>query len=634
VKLIIIITLLMLVLPQIAAGQDKPEYAVSFIPDSLKKNAYSITRDELMDINVTAPGRASVKSRKVVTVLDKKGESELFFSEYEDKFRHLEFAEVRVYDELGRFLDRHKKKEMEKVRGLGDNLMDDNKYYFINVAATRFPITVEFISEADLTGILDFQDFTTLRPEEAIQQSVYTITTTPDNPVRYKNYNTGIKPVIAENGKTSQFTWTLKNINASVYEPGAARRNAGWPRVVLTPTKFLMDEYPGDYNSWTSFGQWYRNMSYGANDVPEDKKTFFRSLTASGADPVAKARLLYEHLQKNYRYVSIQLGIGGFKTLPASYVAKNQFGDCKALTNYMQTLLEVVGVKSYPALINAGRGALPADPAFANNIFNHVILCIPQAKDSIWLECTSQDAPFGKLGAFTENRNALLITEAGGVLTSTPSSKSTDNLLGGHSTVAMTEEGAAIVTTRIAHSGEMFEMFKSDFWEADENDQKDFLVNDQGFKNFDAFSMEKKTDGGEKSTLLKIAYEKLHDFNAGSKRFFRPYIFNVWSSVLPANENRQTDYFFDHPFIESDTAVFELPKGFTVENLPKNSSFQCTDAKFDAQYSYDATANKVTSIIRLEVMNQRIPPARYQQTKQFFDKLLKEMEQKLIIKQP
>src|SRR6185312_13501516 len=140
-----------------------------------------------------------------------------------------------------------------------------------------------------------------------------------------------------------------------------------------------------------------------------------------------KARFLYNYLQKNVRYVSVQLGIGGYKPFPASFVDEKKYGDCKALSNYMLTLLKTVGIPSYCAVINAGTNAEPADPDFVNDPFNHIILCVPFKNDTTWLECTSATSPFGKLGSFTENRKALLVTEDGGKLVNTPRSTMQDN---------------------------------------------------------------------------------------------------------------------------------------------------------------------------------------------------------------
>lgn len=106
--------------------------------------------------------------------------------------------------------------------------------------------------------------------------------------------------------------------------------------------------------------------------------------------------------------------------MDANYVCTKGYGDCKGLTNYLKTLLNEVGIPSYAALVSAGTQHYKVDPQFPANYFNHVILCVPNDKDTIWVECTNTNYIAGYLGSFTENRLALLCTETGGHLVKTP----------------------------------------------------------------------------------------------------------------------------------------------------------------------------------------------------------------------
>ena len=69
--------------------------------------------------------------------------------------------------------------------------------------------------------------------------------------------------------------------------------------------------------------------------LPEDIKKKVHELTDHLKDPREKINVLYDFLQKNTHYISIQLGIGGWQPFPADYVAAKRYGDCKALSNYM-----------------------------------------------------------------------------------------------------------------------------------------------------------------------------------------------------------------------------------------------------------------------------------------------------------
>jgi hypothetical protein len=169
------------------------------------------------------------------------------------------------------------------------------------------------------------------------------------------------------------------------------------------------------------------------------------------------------------------LGIGGFKPFPATFTENKKYGDCKGLSNFMQAALDGVGIKSYQALINRQSNGLPVDPDFPHNRFNHVILFVPLKQDSVWLECTSSSLDFGSLDVSTENKNALLITENGGVLVSTPASNSHSNIFSAYSKVMLKEDGSGDMETIFHTAGEYREMI-DDILKAKRDEQKQSLV--------------------------------------------------------------------------------------------------------------------------------------------------------------
>jgi hypothetical protein len=109
-------------------------------------------------------------------------------------------------------------------------------------------------------------------------------------------------------------------------------------------------------------------------------------------------------------------------------------------------------------------------------------------------------------------------------------------------------------------------------------------------------------------------------------------MFKIWSHKLDHAEKRENDYFLDFPLIKSDTTSFHLPVGFTVESLPKNKSVSFPMGKYESTYWIDEKAGIVYSTARLEINNYKIEPALYEQARVFFDQVIDDGNQKIILK--
>jgi len=85
-------------------------------------------------------------------------------------------------------------------------------------------------------------------------------------------------------------------------------------------------------------------------------------------------------MQDHTRYISIQLGIGGWQPFDAAFVQEHGYGDCKALSNYMVALLKTAGITAYSVLIRPGDYRYTFNESFPSNQFTHVIVCVPFQK--------------------------------------------------------------------------------------------------------------------------------------------------------------------------------------------------------------------------------------------------------------
>lgn len=602
------------------------------IPEELKKDAYKVKRDEKVEIELSQPDKGTIKSYSIITVLDSKGADELIFREYADKFRILEDVDIRFYDATGKLISKHSKKDMI-TSAAGSGLVEDGKGYYLRLNTTNYPVTVEATTVYTIRTSLQLPTYYPQLPWQSVENSQFVIRFAASLGVKYKAYNGTLKAEeVSTDAKYLTYRFAVSHLRAKKYEENSGPWTQYFPHVRFNSSRFTFDGYPGDLSSWKDLGNWYNRLASSVNKLSEKNQQEIRKMVSHLPTDIEKARFLYDYLQKNFRYVSIQLGIGGFRPFPADFVHEKKYGDCKGLSNYLEACLAAVKIRSYSAWINAGADRPAVDPEFPYDQFNHQILCVLIGKDSIWLECTSNYNDFGHLGNFTENRNALLMTETGGALVKTPTSKPTENISTMITKVQFSEDGSGDVRAIQYATGEYkYEQINVSKESADV--QKYVMINRLGFSNPDEYDVKYlDQDKPAIKTEYNLTLEKIPDFIAGSKMFIRPRMYKFWGVKMPAAEKRNQDYLFDFPLSKRDTTMFVIPEGFELDVLPTPRNLSFEYGKYESSYWYDASSRTVYTVASLVLNQYRIPALRYNDTKSFMDKILEDENQKLIIK--
>lgn len=448
---------LLMALFSYSIGWAQSEYKADAIPASLKENAHSVVRRHETTFTVKSPGEAVKRVRTVVTVLDKEADDEATMVVGYDKLSKVTELEGALYDADGKLIKRLKKSDIEDYSTFADyNFFDDQR-----IKAAKFPrqptypYTVEFVVETTERNLMFYPTWAPLKEEHvALEQATYTVSMPAGLALRYKEMNiptAGTSAPAADGGKT--YVWNLSNRPALELEPLSPPSWEQMPIVYTAPTDFEVQGYKGRVTSWSDVGRFYYTLNTGRDAIPADLRQRMQDLTQTETTSLGKVRKVYKFLQDQTRYVSIQLGIGGWQTIEADKVAASKYGDCKALTNFTQALLKSVGVTAYPALVRAGDNEPDTQVDFPSFQFNHIILCVPNGRDTLFLECTSQHGQPGYVGDFTGNRHVLLITPDGGRLVKTPSYRPADNLQQRRISIVLTEQGDATATVKTRYTG-------------------------------------------------------------------------------------------------------------------------------------------------------------------------------------
>ncbi len=608
------------------------KYSALSIPDSLKKNADAVMRQDYQSFTVKDINSALWEIHEIVTVLNEDGSHHLTFVATSSKFSYLDDAEINVYNAVGTKINTYTKKEMQTT-SFGEGLVEDGKTTYFKVTAPSYPFTVEKIYRMKFKGIINYPKNTIQNTYTSVEHFKYSVVVPAELGMRYKVINEQQVPgLIAKKGATT-FSWEANNLVAKKSEKhnGSSSRYA--PQILLAPNKFKMDDYEGDMTSWKNFGEWNNRLIGARNQLSEKGKTVIQSLTKEATTDIEKAKIIYTYLQKNMRYVSIQLGIGGLQPFPADFVQEKKYGDCKALSNYMQAALNVVGIKSHYAIVNSGANAVPALEDFPADPFDHIILCIPQPKDSIWLECTSTTADFGELGNFTENRKALLVTENGGVLVNTPASKAANNIFTSSTHIYLNDDGTGKADATITGTGEYKQQQVAYTYQQSDDDKRRYLIKAIEWKQPDLVTITNSSRFEKPYQITaKMDYDQLPAFKAGSKMFLQPRLYPLFNEDIPDSEKRTQDYYFAFPYQAKDTTVYHLPEGFGIDNLPKEKIITYPFGKYNCAYTWNEATKLITVTTTLEITEHVVKAASYPQLLEFSKAVEADINEKIVVK--
>jgi Flp pilus assembly protein TadD len=164
------------------------------------------------------------------------------------------------------------------------------------------------------------------------------------------------------------------------------------------------------FESWEQVGRWYASLEKDRRAPSPEVRAKAQELTKGMSGDLEKTEALYDFVAKNFRYVSLSLGVGRYQPHPASEVLHDQYGDCKDKHTLLASLLEAEGLHASSVLINSSRKLDPDVPSPSQ--FDHVITLLPMGKEEVWMDTTSEVAPFRLLAYSLRKKQALVIPPA------------------------------------------------------------------------------------------------------------------------------------------------------------------------------------------------------------------------------
>jgi len=602
------------------------DYSIANIPDFLIRNANEVVRTERKVFTVESLRSGKLTCHKAVTILNKKSNANVQVLLY-DKETKIRKLEAKLYNASGQLIREAHKSEIIDQSAISDfSIYEDNRLKGLEILHSEYPYTVVFDYEIDLKGIQyctypnwHIQDYAA-----SVQQASFTVSLPAGMRIFHRALNIELFPEVKKDRGLEVFTWSVRNLPAVAAEPNAPPAMAVLPVLLTSPDQFQWGDYQGSMASWKDYGNFMYELFKDLDVLPEPVKQDVRKIASEAGEGRARINALYRYLQTNMRYVSVQLGIGGWQPFDAKYVSEKKYGDCKALTNFMKAVLKEAGIEAYPALIQSGRLDYDVQEDFMTPVFNHVILYVPS--EDYWLECTSNDFPPNYIGQSNAGRNVMLITPTGGRLLRTPDLTSESNVETHQITVKITPEGSARVEVQANHTGADHEQWRFMMHQDSRKEAEETLIENSSLPSFslEKLEIEAPADRPESSATY-VAQVSRYATKSGKRIFVPLNAVTPYSNVPSALEGgRRLPIFIRRGYTERDEITLQMPEGYQMESIPDATSGLKTDfGSYRLEFVRDAEQNKLVCKRELVVNAGTWPADRYTEYRDFFKQVAK-----------
>lgn len=552
----------------------KSEYETLSIADSLKENANAIVRLNQLDVTISSQRSMNVLTKRVVTVLNENGLGAINAVESYNKTTAIRNIEAIVFDAGGTEIKKVKRKDFKDQSAVdGGTLFSDDRYLYLSYTPIQYPFTIVFTSEIETSTTAFIPQWYPLDSYfVSVEKSILNVNYPENLGFKKMERNFSNFKIEKTTDKPTQLSYTATNILAQKQEDYSPVFSSVFPKVMMGLELFHLEGVDGNAKTWKEFGKWYSDaILEKTSDLSAETKAKVKTLVGAETDPIKKAKLIYKFVQQKVRYISIQVGIGGWKPMLASDVDRLGYGDCKALTNYTRALLHVVDVPSYYTILYGDRKKQSIQRDFVSMQGNHIILAIPDGDNYTWLECTSQELPFAYQGTFTDDREVLLIKPDGGEIVRTKIYEDKANTQVSKGTYTVAANGDFSGKIAIASEGSKYEQ-KARIENLQPTEKEAHYK--EYWDNINNLKVTKTTFSNDKEQVVFTENAEISAVNYGSisgnKMMFVVNGYNQISGNVKRMRNRKNPFEIQRGYTDGDEIEIALPAGFMIEFLPSN----------------------------------------------------------------
>ena len=232
-----------------------------------------------------------------------------------------------------------------------------------------------------------------------VASSSFTVRCPSDWPLRWKAYGIDVQPEVEATAKgvKADHVWRASNLPPYRLEPGLPAGEG--------PMRMLVS--PAGMKSWDDAAAWLESLFEERMTAGRGVREQFR---LRAEDSTETLQALFEFVRDRIRYVSIEIGTGGYQPHFAESVLRRRYGDCKDMTVLLAAAGREAGWTVYPALLATANSGVLDTALVSPAQFNHAVaVAVGPDSSRIWMDATEKTCPFGDLPWYDRDVPALVL---------------------------------------------------------------------------------------------------------------------------------------------------------------------------------------------------------------------------------